>query len=127
MEALQQLLKQLPRDIVPLASARALNKTGVLAKSVAVKTVATKIGITQKEVRPFIGLQKAHRLCLDAVLFVAKAKRLPLIKIDPKAKQSATGVTYRGPGGVRRIGAVTGEIARVTGVGQMLRLSNRTG
>lgn len=101
-QALLKMLHVVPKEVIPIATARALNKTATSAKSVAVKTVAIQIGIAQKAVRPFVQLQKASRVCLDAVLFVAKDKRLPLIKIDPRAQQNATGVTYRGSGGMRR-------------------------
>jgi hypothetical protein len=102
MESVVKLLRSLPREIVPLAAVRSLNKTAVSAKSMAIKSVAAHIGIAQKEVRPFIVLQKATLRCLDAVLMALKAKRLPLIKIDPRAKQGRAGVTYRGAGGMRR-------------------------
>lgn len=101
-QALLNLLKVLPKEVIPIATARALNKTATSAKSGAVKTMAQQIGIAQKEVRPFVRLQKANRLCLDTVLFVAKDRRLPLIKIDPRAQQNRTGITYRGSGSARR-------------------------
>lgn len=100
--ALLHLLKVLPKEVIPVATARALNKTATSAKSVAVKTMAQQIGIAQKAIRPFVQLQKAHRMCLDAILFVAKDKRLPLIQMDPRAQQNRTGITYRGSGGARR-------------------------
>jgi hypothetical protein len=101
-ENVLKLLTALSREVVPLATARALNKTAVSAKSMAIKHVAANIGIAQKEVRPFIGLQKATLRSLDAVLKAVRAKRLPLIKIDPRAKQVSSGVAYRGAGGTRR-------------------------
>jgi hypothetical protein len=101
-EPVFRMLKTLPAEIVPLAASRALNKTAISAKSIAVKNVAANIGISQKEVRPFIQLCKATRVVLDVVVFASKTKRLPLIKIDPRAKQVATGISYRGAQGLRR-------------------------
>jgi hypothetical protein len=96
------MLKELPREIVPLATSRALNKTAASAKSTAVKALAKNTGLAQNKLRPFVQLRKATPRCCDALLFVAKGKRLPLITIDPKAKQGRTGVSYRGAQGLRR-------------------------
>jgi hypothetical protein len=96
------MLKTVKQDVLPLATARALNKTGISARSVAVKTMATEIGLPQKEVRPAVQLLKARPLCCDAVLCVVKDKRVPLIRIDPRAKQMSLGVSYRGDRGMQR-------------------------
>ncbi len=102
-EAMTRFLKQVSKEALPRAATRALNKTGNSAKSVAVKAVAAQIGIAQKDVRPYVLLQKAAIRCLDTVLRVATGKRVPLIKIDPRAKQGLTGVTYRASGNLRRL------------------------
>jgi hypothetical protein len=98
----QALLQSLQREKIPVAVSRALNKTAGSAKSVAVREMARNIGIAQKEIRPEVQFRKATRFCCDAVLLVAKAKRLPLIKSDPRAKQGKVGVSYRGGGGLKR-------------------------
>ena len=100
--AVDKLLAQLPRKDLSCAAARALNKTAVSAKAVAIKTLATQIGITQRQVRPSLFLHKANPGQLTAVLGVLSAKPLPLLALDPKAKQTPSGVSTRGPGGVRR-------------------------
>jgi hypothetical protein len=97
-----QFLQAMQHQHLPVATFRALNKTATSAKSVAVKLVAAQMGIAQKEVRPSIALQKAQLRMLDAVLSATRNKRLPLIKIDGKATQGPSGVTYRGPGNIRR-------------------------
>jgi hypothetical protein len=95
---LLSLLSQLKCEVLPVVTSRALNKTGVSARATAVKTLASAIGLAQKAVRPAVELQKARPLSCHAVLFVVKGKRLPLIKIDPRAKQTRLGVSYRGAG-----------------------------
>src|SRR5689334_14397522 len=97
-ESVLHVLQALPKTALPLATARALNKTVASAQSVAVKTLASDIGITQRAVRSQLWLRKASARCLTAVMGTAKGKRLPLIQIDPKAKQGPAGVTYRGAG-----------------------------
>ena len=98
---MDRLLAHLPQE-VPRVAARALNKTGVSAKAQALKMLATELGITQRVLRPCVFLQKARPAELTTVLGVKEKKPLPLIAIDPKAKQTPVGVSTRGPGGVRR-------------------------
>lgn len=102
-EKLLCVLQALPKTALPLATARALNKTAASSQSVAVKAIAKEIGITQRAVRSQLWIRKASARCLTAVMGAAKGKRLPLIQIDPKAKQNAVGVRYRGGGNLRRL------------------------
>jgi hypothetical protein len=101
-EAVLRMLKELPHEMLPLATSRALNKTAASAKSTAVKALAKNIGLAQNKLRPCVQLRQATPRCCDALLFVAKGKRLPLITIDPKAKQGRAGVSYRGGAGLKR-------------------------
>lgn len=101
--SVRRLLQELPKTALPLLTARALNKTAASAQSAAVKTLAQDIGLNQRAVRSAFWLRKASARCLTAVMGTVKGKRLPLIQIDPKAKQGAAGVCYRGRGGVQRL------------------------
>lgn len=100
-QPVDRLLAEVPRD-VPRVIARALNKTSLSAKAQALKTLATELGSTQRVLRSCIYLCKASPVQLTAVLGVEERKPLPLIALDPKAKETLVGVSYRGPGGLRR-------------------------
>lgn len=97
------LLNDMPKEVIPVASARALNKTLTSVQSVAIKTIAKDIGVKQATIRKSFALEKAYRARLKAYLRVIKAKRLSLIEIDPRAKQMAQGVCYRGENGQRNL------------------------
>lgn len=97
-----KLLQDVPKNVIPIATARALNKTTQSVQSVAVKTIAADIGVTQSLVRKSLNIEKANRTRLVACLSVIGLQRLPIIKIDPSAKKTAQGVSYRGEGGQRK-------------------------
>jgi hypothetical protein len=95
------MLHGLQKQVIPLATSRAINKTSQAAKSAAVKLIAKDMGIKQKDVRTSITLLKASRIKLQAVV-QARGKRLPIIKLDPHATQSNIGVTYKAQNGQRK-------------------------
>jgi len=74
------------------AAATALNRTADGARSVAVKDIASDLGVRQKSVRDAVGLNRAIPSRLEARI-VARGKRIPLS--DFAAAQTKKGVTYR--------------------------------
>ena len=98
-----RLLKDIPQDVIPLATSRALNKTAQAVQTVAIKAISADIGVKQSVIRPTLRLDKAHRNRLSARVNVIDVKRFSLMMIDPRAKQTAQGVSYRGQGGRRLI------------------------
>lgn len=99
----QHFLKQLEKTVLPKVTANALNKTAQSAKSVVIKTIAMEASLKQQDVRPLIALTRAYPKQLFVILRALSDKRLPLIRIDPRAKQGNMGVTYRSPKGPRLI------------------------
>ena len=95
------MLSSLQKQVLPLATSRAINKTSQSAKSAAVKLIAKDMGIKQKDIRTSITLLKASRIKLQAVV-QAGGKRLPIIKLDPHATQDSVGVSYKGQNGQRK-------------------------
>jgi hypothetical protein len=102
VKSIVKFLQDIPKEVIPIATARALNKTAQAVQSVAVKTIAVDISVTQLVVRKNLRIEKANRTRLTSCLVVIGSQRLPIIKIDPRAKQTAQGVSYRGEGGQRK-------------------------
>jgi hypothetical protein len=81
---------------VELGTMRALNRSMATARTQAVREVAKELGIAQAPIRERIVQDRATLKRLETTLrFTGKRLRL----IDLGAKQTATGVTYRGHGG----------------------------
>ena len=95
----EKMLADFPANIIPPAIARALNKTIQSAKSTATKSIAANIGIKQQDVRSVLDIDKANRNNLTAILKASSKRRLPVIKIDPRATQDESGVSYKGQDG----------------------------
>lgn len=95
MKPVSHMMKHISKQILPVATARALNKTVQAGQTVAVKQIAKHIGVKQTLVRKALHLTKAWRSKHVAVLNVISKKRLTLLQIDPNAKQNSQGVKYR--------------------------------
>ncbi len=98
----ERMLGNLAREVLPKAATRAVNKTLRPVQSAAVKTIAKDIGVKQKFVRQATKVKRASFANLSGFV-EASGKRLPIIQIDPKAKQDATGVSYKSHGGRQHI------------------------
>jgi CheY-like chemotaxis protein len=92
------MLSGLQKQVLPLATSHAINKTIQAAKSAAVKLIVKDIGIKQKDGRSSITLLRATRIKLQAIV-QAKGQRLPIIKLDPHAIQNNVGFIYKGQDG----------------------------
>jgi hypothetical protein len=101
LQDVQSMLCKLQKQVLPLATSRALNKTSQAAKSAAVKLIAKDMSVKQKDIRSSITLLKATRIKLQAIV-QARGQRLPIIKLDPHATQTNIGVTYKGQNGQRK-------------------------
>jgi hypothetical protein len=90
------MLKYYQRDVIPLATARALNKTLTTVSSEAARQLKQDLGsgITLAFVKKNVKKIRANRNTFTAALLIS-GHRLPISKIDPSAKQTASGITYR--------------------------------
>jgi len=98
----ERMLGNLARDVLPKAATRAVNKTLRPVQSTAVKAIANDIGVKQKFVRKATRINRAHFNNLNGFV-EATGKRLPIIQIDPRAKQNASGISYKSKGGRQQI------------------------
>lgn len=92
-------LGELERLAFPRAAARALNKTATTVRSDAVKLIAKRMGLKQKDVRDGTDVKKARANRLEAQI-TFRGRAFNLIRF--KARQTAKGVSAA-PFGRRRI------------------------
>jgi Prophage minor tail protein Z (GPZ) len=103
IKSVKAMQTQLSTQMIPVAFARALNKTAQSAQSTAIKTIAQEIGTPQKVIKPFLSRRLAQRQQLTAVLSAPHSRRLPLLTIDPQARQNQRGVMVRAKGQRRQL------------------------
>lgn len=84
------------RGSMPVAATRAINLAITKAQSVAVKSIASEIGLKQKTVRDLLSLRKATRSELLARLEPRSGKRIPVIEMQ--ARQTKKGISYKSEG-----------------------------
>lgn len=99
---IKQVLKMLDETqhhLVPKAAARSLNKTITSVNAEAARQIKADLGtaINISTIKASIKKINAMPKKLYAALY-AKGGRLPLIKLDPQAKQTASGVSYKNKG-----------------------------
>jgi len=99
VDDVKELLTVAERSVLPKATTRALNKTIRRVQSQAVKIIAKNFGIVQKEIRPYLRIDKRATWSDLEASIEASGKRIPINKLKPK--QTARGVTYRGRDGKR--------------------------
>jgi len=95
----EKMLKHLDKKIITQATTTTLNRVAKSVQSLAVKLLAKDIGLKQKEVRKYVTVRKANWNNLYSSV-EANGKRVPVHKLS--AKQTKSGVTYRGQDGKRR-------------------------
>lgn len=83
-------LTRLERQAMPKAASRAINKTAATVRSEAVKMIAKRMGLKQKDVRGGTDIRKARASRLEAEI-TFRGRPLNLIRF--KARQTAKGVT----------------------------------
>lgn len=88
---LRASLRGLP-DLVAVAKVRALNRTAIAVRAVAVQAIAANLGVPQSTVRDAIVIRQATRGNPSAII-EASGSRLPLSAF--RARQTARGVSYR--------------------------------
>jgi hypothetical protein len=106
IQALQKELLEIAAE-APGIMARALNRAGVSGQTAIVRAVAADTGITQKNIKSEIALDKATR-SLPRVSVTIKGRRIPLIAFQARGPEPSRGrgkgVSYRLPTGRGRIG-----------------------
>jgi hypothetical protein len=90
------MLSRVQRDVIPLATARALNKTLTTVSHAAARQLKQDLGsgITLTFIKRNFKKMLANRHTLTAALWIS-GHRLPISKIDPHARQTAIGIVYR--------------------------------
>jgi hypothetical protein len=90
------MLNGLQRNGIKKAASRALNKTLTTVNAVAAREIKNDIGGSIKigDIKSLLRQIKSNPIQLIASL-IASGKRLPLIKIDPGARQNSAGVKYK--------------------------------
>lgn len=102
IRGIERMLGNLAREVLPKAATRAVNKTLRPVQSTAVKAIAKDLGVKQKFVRKATRVKRANFSNLNGFV-EATGKRLPIIQIDPRAKQNASGVSYKSQGQRKQI------------------------
>lgn len=90
------MLNETQKSIMPKATARAINKTMTTVSAQAARDIKKDIGgkLSISEIKASIAINKANPTALYAMLY-AKGRRIPIIKIDPYARQDSLGVNYK--------------------------------
>lgn len=95
MNAVLKRLNQWQHKAVPIAASRALNKTLTAVSAEAARQIKADLGdLKIREIKAQLKKLLARPCALTATL-LATGKRIPVIKLDPHAVQTGTGVTYR--------------------------------
>ncbi len=84
---------------VERAVRRSLNRTGTTGRAEMARLIAKDMGLKVSDAKAAVLLQQATGTQL-AIRLSASLKRLPLLAFD--ARQTRTGVSYRGQGGARK-------------------------
>lgn len=86
--------------ILPIPTARALNRAGASMKTLAVREIANDLGVKQMDIRDRIGVREATPDRLE-VLLSASPRRIPIIDFNARGPEPSRG---RGTGVRARIG-----------------------
>jgi len=91
-----KMLNETQQQIVPKVAARSLNKTITTVNSEAARQIKKDLGdgLTISAVKAGITKINATPKKLYAALY-AKGRRIPIIKLDPRARQNETGISYK--------------------------------
>lgn len=82
-------------EAVPIAASHALNKTLTTVSAEAARQIKADLGgLKIHEIKAQFKKLLARPRALTATL-IATGKRIPIIKLDPHAVQTGTGITYR--------------------------------
>lgn len=104
VQKVMAMLNDTQRNIVPKAASRAINKTLTTVTAEAARQIKQDIGsgISIGFIKSNLEKKQANFNSLYASV-TAKGKRLPVIEIDPHAKQTAAGVSYKTRGETHEI------------------------
>lgn len=104
VQKVMAMLNDTQRNIVPQAASRAINKTLTTVAAEAARQVKQDIGtgISIGFIKSNLEKKQANYHNLYGSI-TAKGDRLPIIEIDPHAKQTAGGVSYRSRGETHEI------------------------
>lgn len=94
VNAVLKSLNKLQYEIVPIAASRALNKTLTTVSAEAARQIKADLGgLKIREIKAQFKKLLSRPRALTVTL-IATGKRIPVIKLDPHAMQTGTGVTY---------------------------------